>query len=259
MRLGLIALLVSCVCALAQMGVRSPALVSVATKQLSSGAFTPTDYPNLTLWLKGDSITGTDTNASGNVTNWSNSAGSGVARVFNTVNTAYITNSSALNNKPGVRFIGNPNYFEPSGNINANVDNWSAYFVLCPSNNTDGQRLIDSTTGRLIFAYSDNSTKNCYYDGTFRNGGTPRTDAHVLSFVCEAASSGAIYTNGVASATGLGYAQKALTGTTLIGCANAIGNSHYHGIIAEILIYQGAHTASQVGTVTTYLKTKYGL
>lgn len=38
MRLGLIVFLVSCVCASAQMGVRSPAVVSVATKQLSANS-----------------------------------------------------------------------------------------------------------------------------------------------------------------------------------------------------------------------------
>lgn len=122
------------------------------------------------------------------------------------------------------------------------------------------QRLMDSTTGRLILMPLYSSIKISYYDGGYQQ--TDLTAATGLQFVIWELTAGSgtayVYRNSTDTSTAENYTAKGIGGTTNIGTNNAAGGTWFDGHLQLFGGYSGT-TAADLARIKATLGTITGL
>jgi len=218
------------------------------------GAFDPTSIANLLAWYKSDAGV---TVAGANVTNVADQSGTGDTHKnlvkAGSGNITFNASDASFNNKPSMSFGGGPR-LEGSGA-------WTS----APSQPLTFYWVGKGTTG---IVFSGNSTR-CQmqiatgahyqlYCGSFATdaGATDLAIAHTHAFVFNGAST-AVYADNPSSAAFTGSPGTQASDQVVVGDF-AGGANPFNGTFCELLVYAGAHDATQRANVMGYLKAKYG-
>lgn len=243
------------------------ALSSIANADITS----PKDISGLTLWLNADAISGVANG--GSVATWADGSGNGYDYTKTGEDNQPVYVASGLNGHAVVHFSGaqtlynsafNPSTaftlfavakYNDTGSQNTNANN--AYF------GGGAQRMAfgvytgtgDSPAPKQSFwAWAPNEWS------TYGQAGSVDTKTNVHAYVIAGTdeTSWSWYKNGVKTGAAAETAGTPLAynSGTYVGWSG-LGLEAWNGDIAELLVYQGALTESQIGQVNTYLQNKY--
>jgi hypothetical protein len=222
-------------------------------------------------WYDASDVNNNGTNPSNNttVTTWYDKSGNGYNATTVSAPT-YLTSSSAMNNKPALRFNG-------SQSMSASVS-FSAgrtIFVVGQADTTSSSFVSWSyNISGAFYNYSLNATEiaRCLggayvaYVNPYKTLFTANTNAHVFCAVENASRQSYVYIDGSAQDGSNGSTGNGWTGqnTVYIGYGySGNGSSSFNwsltGVISEIIIYNGELPATQKMQVINYLSMKWGL
>jgi len=173
--------------------------------------------------------------------------------------------AGGLNSLDVVRFNGSSHSLLLSGT--ASASSWTAFFVVTPSvaSKSGGAYLLDTQTGRLIFAAikSAGSYVGYYSAASSWVGGTSgTTDSQVLGYSLNASggSGGSrIYRNATVLESTTFSATVALGGLSAIASGYDGTNAYFQGDIAEIVLISSVLVDSDRQLFEGYLAWKWGL
>lgn len=222
---------------------------------------TPEGMPNLTMWLKADSITGIADGQT--VTNWYDSSGNGLVATQANASLRPTYRASVINNLPSLQF--GPSTRHAFGIAGLNAGNNVTIFIVADPDSTTPVGMFDSAPN----AANPNSFRN-YNSGFWEWWGTtpfnlslPNANA-VYMTVTGSLNPTRIMTyyrngeyvssTGSASTTGISWAAA-----PRIGDINEGSAGRYQGYISEIMVFSSVLTDDQRNNVNYYLKTKYNL
>lgn len=231
----------------------------------AGGGFSPSDVSGMIFWLNTDNLSGSDgdaiqtfSDASGNNHNFSH-ATSG--------NRPLLTNStSVMNNKKTLWFDGSADRL--TNNTYATVaQNYTFYgvikFAVAFNNFSDGY-LIDSEPSVSFSIRPEDAGvhKIGIFDGTALRefASIADTQPRVLSIVMNSTGTAlAVYTNGIAAGSATAWTQPSAGDYLTLGGQGGAGGKYLNGIIADTLLYSGAHGTSDRQNIEDYLGTKFGI
>lgn len=211
--------------------------------------YSPTNIPNLKVWLKADSLVLSDNDPVGT---WTDSSGNSNS-VTGVTTTRPLYKASIKNSLPVVRFDGTDDFLISSA-FGAALSQPNTIFLVAKHGGTNDTLLVDGlAAGRhIIFRTGDNWA---IYAGNTASNGAADTSFHVLSTVFNDTSS-AIYVDGVGT-TGIPASTQTMTGLTLGGNFN--GTQNAAADIAEILVYNGSLNTNDRVQTQAYLGAKWGI
>jgi hypothetical protein len=96
-----------------------------------------------------------------------------------------------------------------------------------------------------------------YFGVTWREVAAATTTAQILTYIFDG-TTGTIYRNGTSLGSGA-YTPTAVGGTVLLGCNYTGSTGCFNGLLSEVVIYEGALSATQRQSVEAYLNGKYGI
>lgn len=147
--------------------------------------------------------------------------------------------------------------------LSAASGSFSLVAALAPTSNNQafGQYLMDSQTGRLIFAPCTNAgsyNQVGWYDGTWRSIAAATTGWQILSWVLTSGGNGEVFRNGASLGTAA-YTAKAIGGTTRVFCTYGSIANTLTGSVGELLLFAKALSSDERGRVESYLNTKWAI
>lgn len=236
---------------------------------------TPNQIPNLSLWLRADSLVVKDVN--NNVSSWINCTGNGID--FNQTSPTYQPkwyNSGYCTPKPVIRFDGIDDFLNGGDNYDIDTNNRTV-FIVGQANNAQytfyskGKLPINGVTNLFDFTGWGQGAVLRYYDTTINYTAlTAQPNLNGTDIWCTTIDRNShnrrVYRNGVlkdfevASILGSWYHFDSQD-SFLLGAHNgANGNGRLwqlDGDIAEMIIYNSALPDSQRNQVEQYLQNKY--
>lgn len=147
--------------------------------------------------------------------------------------------------------------------LSAASGSFSMVAVLNPtsSNKTYGQYLLDSQTGRFIFAPACNAgsyNQVGWYDGAWHQIAAATTGWQILTWVLTSGGNGEVFRNGTSLGV-VAYTAKAIGGTTRAFCAYGSIASTLTGEVGEILLFGRALSSDDRARVEAYLNSKWAI
>jgi hypothetical protein len=232
---------------------------------IAPAAFSPSDLPNLVLWLNASTLALNDNDT---VATWNDSSGLGNnASQSNSAKRPIYKASSGPGGKPSVQFDGT-NYCM-AGNTSITGTTLTAFAVLTMSNTTSdyGRALSLGATGNPDY----NSALYCVAIGrndlfarlyAFRNNsnGSQANVSYDTGYVFDTIFDGVnntSYLNGTAQASAASAGTFGIANYGLGGDVN--GTTFWAGYISEIVVYSSALSNTDRAKVEQYLGTKYGI
>jgi hypothetical protein len=239
---------------------------------VTGGSFSPSDLPNLVLWLKadagveeadGDPAEDTDT-----VLNWLDQSGSSNHAIQSTSGSRPTYRTNILNSNPVLRFDGSADFMDGTTISNIHTSSISI-FVVASSNGFSASEerglfaVGGFANGLWVEIESYNRTFSIFNNNVLLTGTTDALDtaggftAKVFSAVKTTGTSWFTYIDGVQNSTS--------TNATLCGnftnTVYTVGETEFthSGDIAEIIVYLDAKNTSDRQLVESYLTTKYAL
>lgn len=224
--------------------------LGVMPRVSSVAAFSPADLSGLTLWLKGDAITGaSDGDALGS---WTDSSGSGHPTTQSTGSKKPIYKTSILNGLPVVRFDGLTQTMSASFTLAQPVTVVVAANYRSARNTND--TLIDGFTVNTMRLFRI-TTGIKMYAGAFGPEVTLDPQAwHIYSAVFNGTNSSL---EADSSTTFTGNAGTASPGGIWLASAADVEPGPVD--IAELVLYNRALSSTEKSNVISYLQSKYGL
>lgn len=232
----------------------SGALRQMTARKRAAGGWTPASVSGLHVWFKADAITGKvdgDT-----VSTWADSSGNGrTATAPAGQEPTYKT--SILNGQPVVRF-------SASSTKRMATAAWTALsqpytvFIVGSTKNTAFSQLLDGIASGNRVAYYRHTSDNdfdVFAGSSSVNTLSSMSTNRIHTLVVNGASTRARHNGG--AGVGLNSGTHTLTGLTLANRFDATFESG--GDMAELLLYTGAVSLSDMNLVGDYLATKYGL
>lgn len=227
-------------------------------------SFAPTDYPNLDVWLKADTITGISSGSP--IDTWVDSGPAGHNATQTTGSNQPLYETNTLNGLPVVRFDGTNDWM--SGTMTASSTRTiyvaavkrsavTAASKTVFSEDPNAQLFTNSTVDPTTWAYYGNSTGASVAFGGSHNVTTWSvvTLRHISLGDQQFQVNGYNPHNQAAINPNDAYA----SGTTYTIGASQAGAGPGDYDIAEVLVYSGIHADYQVNTVTQYLNEKYAI
>lgn len=231
-----------------------------------SGAFDPTVYGTLVLWLDATDVSGTGTNPSNGtaITSWKDK--SGLGKHATNVGSPVLA-STGVNSKPGILLNGTSMGFR--GAL-ANTGTVSTTFVVATLNTSTG------TNGRLISLagttgddYNNTSfvipfiRPNSQSVAGFRNNNYLSTKAITYDTPFYASSifdgtNNTVRVNGTAATSASSTGSFAIT-KYAIGTQPNNDGDWWKGYVSEVLIYNSALSTANRQAVESYLATKWSI
>lgn len=261
--------------------------VLVGAQIVTGGGFTPTQLPNLTMWLKADAITGLSDGEA--VTTWPDSGSLGNGATQATADNQPVYKANIINGKPVIRFDGTNDYLVTASFLGTGYNTAFTCYAIAPSSAANSQRIFISNqlakffiSGITIDAGLNSVNTQMDFKATNLS---PNTD-HYFYLPFANWQENAAYWRNPKQVIGISYdganltlmlngvtKQWATTGDMGLSGAFTIGARStpdlYWGAanaeetatadIAEIIIYNAAHTAAQMSQVEQYLSTKYNI
>jgi hypothetical protein len=220
------------------------------------GAFNPSDISGLALWLRGDSATHT-----GTVLNSLIDKSSQGAIYTNTASSdlwTYVASDSNFNNQPT---INNPNsigLLSPNFNNGGQTQPFTIYAAVSPSSLSGDQIIITNSSDNTEFGVAN---ETFYLGNPESNYGSNTLVLNTPTLLCGVynGSASTAYQNNMnvplLISSGTGTLSGNLTTEILIGYVGQVDS--FPGTIAEILVYEGAHTAAQRDAIAAYMAQRY--
>lgn len=223
-------------------------------------AFSPSNLPNLALWLKADAITGlTDGQA---VATWNDSSGNGRNATQATGSAQPLYKTNIVNGKPVVRFDGNSDYLEGTWNLTLTAE--TVFVVFSYTGTAYARAWTQSDAG------NDNAVAG--YVPTIRDASTTSWGAvaggTIVATVTMAQSTFGIFTathsgsqiaNRINGGTAATYNHTLNKTFTRYRAGNSTGANYLQGDIAEIIVYSRALSTTERQQVEQYLAQKYAI
>ena len=245
---------------------RARRMSAAVMKLRRSGVVTPTSIAGLKFWLDASRLTVADGSL---LSTWSDSSGNGRdATAAGTARPTFRTNGTS-NGHAAVEFDGVANVLVTAAPVSTAVDNFSLFVVASLTSGTTQSPFLSngdlgsSGYGPAFSAYSDGSIGFMFATAVWGDTGTAATAGRayvmeltrasgVAAFALDGVTTSPTYVVGSgtvapptpATATYLGRPGSA---QPFVACR-----------IAEVLIYESLTSANRA-SITTYLKTKYGV
>ncbi len=237
-----------------------------------AAANTPPDtLPGLALWVRAD--TGVTTNASGNVTAWTDQSGRGNhAAVADAAAPAFVASEPGLNDQPTLRFNGTSQRMTVANRILTNGIEGCTVIAMAKATKNENSTIIGIRTGSsnpLLQLDTDIAGKPRFIVrnsvGTTANsvGSQSRNDIYGMYAGRLFKGSGTVWTNRLyfsSSVSEAGSAADFGANTDLTSGAQYIGglsSTYWQGDIAEVMIYERALSEAELGGVLEYLAARY--
>jgi hypothetical protein len=223
---------------------RLKTLISYSVASAAPSAIaSPLDISNCAIWNDASTLTG-----SGSVGTWTNPAGT------YTITCTGTKNAAGRNGLNTVLLATNQTWTtSPTLTLSAYTLFWSGRTV-----NTNGGRVLQSTTNNQLYGYWSAYKRTLYIDGnpSILSGPAPNTDWDVFSHSRTQNGSWTYNWNGASIYTGTGSANVAMTGLAIN--SGTYANEASSPEIGEIIVYSRVLTAIEITSVETYLLSKWG-
>jgi len=223
--------------------------------------FSPSQISGLIVWLDASQISGLNNNDP--VTTWTDLSGNGNNATQATGSQKPTYKTSELNGRPVVLFDGVDDKLATAAFSSALAQPASIYTVV--SWTVTGATFQDPIDGiasgqRMVIAFEVATQKFIMFAGsavTFGGVASAGASFHLLNAIYNGASSSG-FINGV-NQPGLSSnpGTEGITGV-LLGDA-PLGGQAFSGRIAEVLVYSGAHSATQRQSIESYLNSKWAI
>lgn len=213
---------------------------------------------NLKVWLSPEAANITLNGST--VSSWNDKSGNGNNVTQGTAGKqpTYVTSTAALNNQPSLSFNGaNSNWLGKTGASGIGAAPVTIYIVTANDQASGTAFWLDEDGGsqRSVISYQSGGWD--FYSGSHLTVPSLNAGAKMFCYVVNGASSLGYLNSSVAAITG-NPGSAGLDSITL-GGANGGTGSYQTGNLGEVLIYSGAHSASQVATNFSYFSAKYGI
>lgn len=234
-----------------------------------SSAFSPSNLPNLILWLDASDIS-TITQSSGSVSQWNDKSGNGYNATQATSANQPVTNSRTINGINVLDFDGTNDMFAVPSISGLDSANFTVFCIYTVDDyTTQLQSLITAyrtTVGNSTYGLTLNGTaaNQISFSARFSAGswatishihnGSPQIAVGRRNSTTQQVWNGNGITASNTSAQSLG---ASLNGTG-IGSRQA-GQRHFNGVIAEIIMYNVALSDTEVNMVAAYLSSKWAV
>ena len=238
------------------------------------GEWTPKKLPGLALWLDASDLS-TITHDAGAVSQWDDKSSNGYHVAQGTASEQPVTGTRTQGGRNVIDFAGDDRLLRGGVPILKNVQHHSVFMVFgrdAASGRNDLLYITTATTfARLLLSSNLVATD---YTATFRRldadsgvtagGGTVDANPHVMR-------STANFVNGTVSAhldgaeLGTGVVTTGSTSDTnasnlVVGATFGVSGTNFlDGFVAEVIVYEAALTAQQVGDAEIYLASKWGV
>ena len=224
---------------------------------------------NLSLWLKADRGTSTNTEGAA-VDTWTNSAPGGqVCAALSGFRPLYRISNSNYNFNPLLYFGGVDDYFTTPSNFGvAGTSSFSAFAVSRrATDNTVDMLFGGSTSGANSFGFMIHSNDLTVLEAqtigtkTGANASALAGDGTIKGLVRSASNTWKMYHNGAADGTtgGItGFGGTLTTSNLNVGAGEGT-QGYFDGDIAEVIIHSGALSTTEVSKINAYLAIKYGI
>ncbi len=237
-------------------------------RSATTPAFSPDDLETLHVWLKADAGTYQDAakanpaDADGDlVYTWIDQSGNGKDLVQATEASRPTLKLASQCNLPVLQFDSTNDFMVFSSSPGLPSGGYTIFAAITgPTIATGGRWLIDSETGRLVFALRSarvtNDPKAGYFDaGGWKDIADGTSHFQILRWVLSG-TSGEMFRNRMSIGTGT-YSARAMGGTVAVG-ANYSGSGGFIGCdVGELLIFQGALSAEDQLKVQQYLESRW--
>ena len=242
----------------------------------------PQTIPGLQLWLdattglydatSGGSLVTTD---SSSVARWEDRSGNARHFTQSTANNRPLLKTNQLNGKNIVSFDGtNDSLLLGATTLLRNVSGYTFFAVRKNRSSVSALKILFAN-GSTRFDFNTQATNNA----TFRvrrlaadtlttlAGGNNSTTANTFQMFCgkvdHANTTATLYRNGTQLATNSSFLTSGNTNDVSSGSglgANSLGGNQWSDVdVAEVLVYHGALSDTDRGTIESYLTTKWGL
>jgi len=227
-------------------------------KTLLIRTFTPTNIPNLSLWLDASTINNFIFNNSNNISQWTD----GSINNNNATTSSYpIYNST----DKGVNFNGGKYLNLPNGTIPYNDESYHIFIVLTPNSTTNTTQFIlgsmDNTSAPTANETNSFFISNNKYIQSWNNGADLQSSNYtssvkqLVSFEYLSEIGRTTYINTVLSGTDSEVSNESSMYNNMIG--GILNNSTFYSLIHEIIIYNGRLSTLERQKVENYLNNKW--
>lgn len=222
--------------------------------------FVPTDIAGLKLWLRADMGV---TESGGAVSAWADQSGTGDTNKNVVQGTAankptYTASHASYGNKPAIVFDLDDQLLSAAWAV-ALAQPLTLFLAGHTTTRTTNHYMFDNRTDPSQCALYDSTAGSgvTIYAGAAIAAAVASTDPKITCCVFNGASSTILVNQKTAQATGNAGA-NGLTGTS-IGNYAAGGSFGNNGPVAEVIVYSGALSASDIDRVMDYLGARYGI
>jgi hypothetical protein len=223
-------------------------------QQPTAAAFTPTSIAGLDGWFKADSLALADGAAVGS---WTDSSENANHAVQSTAAAKPTYKTGILNGKPVVRFDGGDTLESP---LQSNAKPGTLFVVVTPTLSGVYLSMVSGASAQaFLLRINPGSVMELVSSGTAliaTDSTTQAVEGTVIAVTYSATGAYAFYTNGAAGASGTNNVALVASNVQI---GSDAGGLPFVGDIAEILFYDSVLSASDRGSVTSYLGTKYGI
>lgn len=219
-------------------------------------AFAPTDLSGLQLWLDA-SDAASITQTAGAVSQWSDKSGSGNHFTQTVASYQPTTGTRTLNGLNALDFDGSDDKLDsPSAYYSTIPQGNSTSFVVCQRDLSTGTMRLLSTTGtKWSFRYT--GSVHGFYHGDLQPNAsksiTANTSQHLLIGQRESNNIRAYYDGGTPATN-----TNATNPTSIYELKLSHNDSHFNGLISEVLTYNRALTSAEMNQIGQYLSAKWG-
>jgi hypothetical protein len=209
----------------------------------SSSITSPLDIANCAIWNDASTLTG-----SGTVSTWTNPAGT------YTISCSGTKNAAGRNGLNTVLIATNQTWTtSPTVTLSAYTLFWSGR-----TTNTNGGRVLQSTTNNQLYGYWSTVERALYIDGNpgILSGFSPNTDWDIFSHSRTQNGAWTYNWNGASIYTGTSSANTSMSGLAINSGAHSgeVSSSE----VGEIILYSRVLTSTEITSVETYLINKWG-
>lgn len=194
------------------------------------------------------------------VASWTGKNGHTATQSTESKKPLFRTTGNGIGQWPAVSFDGSNDTLQLQDLDDTTYDNWTIYVVMDPvADVADTERAVAGWGLETLTIQQNDGGGNTgfYQDADSGYFGPLDNSPQALTWVFSAVPD--MYRNGAALfSIGQTYSQVPLALGYMGTRANGLGEP-FKGLIAELLVYRGAHSAGNLSTIHTYLLSKYGL